>query len=506
MTNYPNNLSSTDSQGQEFLIPYLDRPWDPLDITIQDIKKYEPDFFLQNVFLKLQNFVFLGPASFNMMDRSGKEREDIAEWIREMIRNVDLMDFMKFIFYDLCFWGNALHSDGLAEDDKHHLVYEELRILPPELFAYPGGALVVPYMWGNYVMNPNYTYGRLLKGIERHDDDTIHYWQRMKYQIIELGNCKHIKSPVHSHFIDGIPLFNPLYKLLPRIYFALDQLMMHNNRSNMLFLTIDDKSSGAMLPDQKTSKWEYSKQVLKSASNKQSFPLPAGVIPTEFRAPISDIHIKTIDLLTKWLISFITPADIISKGDGSLIGGSSNFEAQLFKMFSESIQGYIEREIEKILDYILEINGFAKLGIHSEVKMKKLAFDNEELDFKIGREILKSVKEGKVIGDVNEVREKFRLENADVEFLTESKKEWEAITIEQVPLLRESLSGTAKELDASAQEMVKKEQPAIKQTEEELKQDIKGNQAFMPSLEDHQKDLEKKLQTAFAALYEAIEA
>lgn len=463
------NRPVAETEGQEYLIPYLDRPWDPEDITVQDIKKYADDFFIQNMFMKLTNFIFLGPPTYNVIQK-GKQREDLAEPMREMCKKIGFFQFLKLVWYDVCIWGNSLYSEGVDQIGTQW-EYQELRSLPPELFAYPGGALVVPYMWGNYVMNPNYTYGRLLKGIERHDDETVHYWERMKYQIIELDNCKLIKSPVRSYFIDGIPLFLPLYKVLPKIYFALDQLMMHNNRSNMLFLTVDGKEN-QLLPDNKTSKWSYSQTVLKAASNKNSFVLPVGVEPTEFKQPSSDIHLRTIDLLTKWLISYVTPADIISKGDGSLIGGSSNYEAQLFKMFSESFQEYMAEIVaQPILDRWLAWNGWT--DCHAEVVMKKLSFDNEELDFQIGQAILEQISKGRVIGDINEVRSKFRLENADVKFLQKSKAEWDAVTIEQVPVLRETLTGTDKELDASSKDMMAKEKPEVQKTEDEMKAGLK---------------------------------
>lgn len=478
-----------EAEGQENLIPYLDRPWDPTDLTIEDVKKYADDYFIINTFLKLTNFIFIGMPTYNV-HQGDDSREDIAIELRDMVKKLDFNGFLKKMWYDVCIWGNNFYSEGVEHDGKKWVI-TELRTLPPELFAYPGGALVVPYMWGNYVMNPNYTYGRLLKGVERHDDDTVHYWQRMKYQIIELENCKHIKSPIRSYFLDGVPLFNPLYKLLPKISFAVDHLMAANNRSNLWFLEMP-VNGNTQLPDQKTSIWEYCKTIMRAATNKVRFMLPAGVTVQEIKTPPSDIHLKTVDLLVKWLISYITPADIISKGDGSLIGGSSNYEAQLFKMFSEGMQSFVETEAEKILDEWLAWNG--RGDCHVEVRLKRLTFDNSELDFKIAQELIAALKgpDKIVLASYNEIRARLSFENADIEFLKKAKGEYEEISSKEP-------AQTIPPIDQLSQDDDQLE-------EEEVIDSIKGNQSLIKTREEIQADTEQQLIQAYTKFYESVEA
>ncbi|MFA6727554.1 MAG: hypothetical protein WCS17_04970 [Prevotella sp.] len=477
-------------EGQENLIPYLDRPWDPADITIEDIKKYADDFFIVNTFMKLSNFVFIGKPTYNVI-QGDNSREDIANIMRDMVKKIKFYSFLKMFWYDVCIWGNTLYSRGVDREGTRWMI-QEIRSLPPELFAYPGGAAVSPEMWGNYSMNPNYTYGRLLKGIERRDDDTIHYWQRMKYQINELHNCNHIKSPIRSYFLDGTPLFNPLYKLLPKIGFAVDQLMMANNKSNLWFLGMPVGGSG-QLPDQKTSVWAYCKSVMRAVTNKVRFVLPAGVTVQEVKTPPSDIHLKTVDLLVKWLISYITPSDIISKGDGSLIGGSSNYEAQLFKMFSEGMQSYIEDEAEKILDEWLAWNGWG--DCHSEVRLPRLTFDDSELDFKVAQELIAALNNKDrpvVLASYNEIREKFGLENADVEFLKKSREEIDEINGVYAPPVSSAPNTARNDNEPNS--------------EEDVSDSIKGNQSFMKTREEIQSNLEKQLTQAYIDFYNAVEA
>lgn len=473
-------------EGQENLIPYLDRPWDPAEITVQDIKKYADDFFIMNTFMKLSNFVFIGKPTYNVV-QGDNSREDIAIVLRDMVKKINFFAFLKKVWYDACIWGNSLYSEGVEREGTRWMI-SEFRSLPPELFAYPGGALVVPYMWGNYVMNPNYTYGRLLKGIERHDDETVHYWQRMKYQIVEIENCKHVKSPVRSYFLDGTPLFNPLYKILPKIGFAVDQLMMANNKSNLWFLEVPQNN--AMLPNQTTTSWEYCKSVMKAVTNKVRFVLPAGVTVQEVKTPPSDIHLDTVDLLVKWLISYITPADIISKGDGSLIGGSSNYEAQLFKMFSEGMQSFIEDEAETILDEWLAWNGWK--DCHVEVKLPRLVFDNADLDFKVAQELIAAQKAGITLASIDEIRTKVGLENADIEFLKKAKEDFEEIKSTPVD--------TSNQLQT---ENIDGEEPL---EEEEVTDIIKGNQSLMRTREEYQAEIEAQLKQAYLNMYQSIEA
>ncbi|MFA6727363.1 MAG: hypothetical protein WCS17_03980 [Prevotella sp.] len=478
-------------EGQENLIPHLDRPWDPANITIEDIKKYADDFFIVNTFMKLSNFVFIGKPTYNVV-QGDNSREDIAIVLRDMVKKIGFYSFLKKCWYDTCIWGTSFYSEGVEREGTRWMIHE-LRSLPPELFANPGSAAVSPEMWGNYSMNPNYTYGRLLKGIERRDDDTIHYWQRIKYQIVEIKNCRHIKSPIRSYFLDGVPLFNPLYKLLPKIGFAVDLLMMANNKSDLWFLEMPAGGSG-QLPDQKTSVWEYCKSVMRAATNKVRFILPAGVTVQEVKTPPSDIHLKTVDLLVKWLISYITPSDIISKGDGSLIGGSSNYEAQLFKMFSEGMQSYIEDEIaEPVLNEWLAWNGWG--DCHVEVKLQRLTFDNSELDIKVAQILIDALNNKDrpvVLASSNEIREKLGFENADVDFLKKSRKEIDEIN--GVPPLSESPAST---------KTPNKEETL---SEDEVSDVIKGNQSFMRTREEIQATLEQQLTQAYIEYYSAVGA
>jgi hypothetical protein len=207
----------------------------------------------------------------------------------------------------------------------------------------------------------------------------------------------------------------------------------------------------------------------------------------------NELNLKIMDLLTKWLISYITPADIISKGDGSLIGGSSNYEAQLFKYFSGSIQGYIARELEKIIDKVLEWNGFKKLGLHSQVIMKPLVFDDAQLDFKIAQEILAAQKSGITTASLNEFRQKANLEDADIKFLLDAQEEWKQITI--VPI---KPAGSSEDPLAADEGSLNLRAPSI---------GMKANQGkVIKTIEEIRADCEKELKLAWAKFIESVEA
>jgi hypothetical protein len=510
------NFTRIKVDGREFLIPIIEKPWDVRDVKVEDIKRYEEDFFIQNVYLKLTNFIFIGQPIFNVI-QGDRSREDLAKWVRGLVQKIGFVQFMKLIWYDTCIWGNNLHSDGV-DRIGNKWEYTEFRALPPELFSEPSNNNTLTPDWNN----PNFTFGRMLKGIEKREDGKIHYWQKGNDGIpTEIKNIKHIKSPVRTYYLDGVPLFNPLYKLLPKVYFSLDQLMMQNNRSNILFLGIDDTGKQT-LPDNKTSKWEYSKHVLKAADNRTWFPLPGGVEPKELKTQISDISLKTIDLLTDWLISYITPTEVISKGDGTFIGGSSNYEAQMFKIFSESLQNFIALEAEKILDQLLIWNGWS--DCHVEVKMKKLTFDDAKLDLDIAKLVLEAQKVGYTIASINEFRNRLSWEDADLEFLQESQEEWEAVKKEvEIPAMQQGnlqensqdktqakTQDDDKNQDKNKNRIIKKARTSKLPKKEEksngkaIEENLKQNQGNVPDRKEIEEKTDDYLKHAISKCFEEL--
>lgn len=413
----------TQAQGIDYLYEnfgILD-PWDVGDLNVEKINKFRDNVYAQKISSNLTNQIFQGRPVYNILDPEGNSDENVAMWFREMLNSelVDFEDKLHKTIESWMFFGTFLHSDTIAEE-QGKIILKEIRDLPPESFANPG------YNTGfnSFVSASIIASGKILPGIMRYQDGSVHYWQTQLQNTVELENCQHIKSPKYSYYIDGVPLLAPLYKLIPKINAAWDQLMQCGNRANCLFLRVNRI---ATMPDNKTSNWTYSNKVLSSYNHNVFFTLPPDVEPVELKGPVSDISIQTIELLTKLIISLYSSSDFVAK-EGTLISGSSAGETNLFKNAIIGIQTKLLKAWTPLLNKILEWNGY--VGYSVEIKIPEPKFKNEQLDFQRAQLIVQALKEGHVIATENELRSLLGLEDASVEFLKKSVEEWEELKIE----------------------------------------------------------------------------
>jgi hypothetical protein len=462
------------AEGQDYLNIFLDKPWDLKNLSVKDVLKFEEDFFVQMVLTKLTRFVFIGPFVINVLDVKGNSREDIAKWFRTMLDNVNFEQEAEDSWIDVNKWGNYFYSLGIGEDTEGHTVITEIRRLPPATFENAGN-----YAYGYY------TQGRLLHGIVRDDNGQVHYWQRDQSGVSqELQNCYHIRSNLSSDYIDGVPGLTPAYKLIPKLTFLVDGMMIANNRDNILFLQHPEKA--APVPNSSgMSIWDYLGHILKGFSRTLLHVLPYGAAIVEPQRPVSELSLKSIDMVVKWIMSLYSSSDMISKGDGTLIGGSSNYEAELAKNFSKSNQRFIVNTWTKILNQVLEWNGYA--GFTVQIIPEELRFDDDNINMQIGAKVIDAVvKKGVVVGSINEVREKFGWEDADSEFMDKSVKEWKAATIKaDEPPAPAPVVNPQDQTGRPASQMDPEE--AADDTEGDKPDDIKSNQDKVPTREDIQK-------------------
>lgn len=408
------------AEGQDYLNLYMEKPWDLKELTPKDIKKFEDEFFTQMVITKLSRFVLIGPFIINVLDNKGNSREDIAQWIRPMLDKIGFETLAENSYFDFLKWGNYFYSLGVGEDENGHTVITEVRRLPPSTFEISGG-----YEY------PSFAQGKLLRGVVRDDTGKIHYWQQNNVGIpSELENCYHVRSNMASDYIDGVPVLAPLYRLLPIVTFLKDGMMIANNRDNILFLQPGDNKTQTQTPDG-SSVYSYLKGVLKSFSRTVLHVLPYGSQILEPSRPASELSLKSLDVVVKWIMSLYSSSDLISKGDGTLIGGSTSYEAELAKNFSKSNQRFLVNVWTKILNRVLEWNGYKDFKI--QLIPEELKFKNDTINMQIASKVIDAyIEKGVVLASVNEVREKFGLEDSDEEFLNKSKTEWVKATVKDV--------------------------------------------------------------------------
>lgn len=400
------------AEGQDYIISSFNflTPWDTKNLTVTDIDQYKDHWVSYLVRESIKNMIFQGDLVINALDH-GESREDLADIVREAANKIDLLELMKRQYDDYSDYGTFLRSVGYAKTGNA-VTIGEVRCLPPNTFKTPG-----------QYTTTDYVYGQLLKGILKNKDGEIEYWQEKAYQMdmVQLKNCEHFKSPISSYHLDGIPLLNPLYQLIPDLNIAKAGLIQANKRANILFIRDNSSNITDKMPDGKGSRWGYAGEILKKLSNNVWFRLAKDMEPIELKGQVSNISIDTIYLIVKLILMCYSPAAFLSMGETNRLGGSTSGETTLVKASVLAIQSNLKKTWEPVFEKLLELNYYP--GIKVQIIMSQIKEENDQLNFQIGQELLKSLKEGFTIAEINEVREKFGMEDISVEALLKAQEE-----------------------------------------------------------------------------------
>jgi hypothetical protein len=437
--------------------------------TLETLKKYQDDIYAQ-VFVKISYLIFHSPYTIEIWDLNEKNDEKLAKRFRQMADdpNVNLWKQMKNTWFAVCNPGAYLCSPGLDYLENNFIGLTELRDLPPDTFSQPGTSESVIQAQGEF-----------LKGIVRESDGKIHYYQTQQDGTIqEITNCYHIRSPVYSFDVAGKPLIKVLIKTLNKLGFSWDGVMQANNRAAAptMFLRVNMRDPQRISKDWLKDDWKMCKDILKAYSRNVLFPIYENIEPIEIKGQVSNIGLDTVDKLAKLFMSAFDPTDIISKGDGSIIGGNSGAEADLYKVFIAGFQQAICDGWTPLFQKILEYNGFK--GYKFILKIPEIKFTDGTLN-------LEQAKELRAAGDCsyNEHRVLCGLEPASKELIKEWASEWKEITPDPIvnkapgnPMQDDSQAGTGQK------------------TEDDIKaQKLQNNQAVVPTREDIEDELAKDL-------------
>ena len=254
--------------------------------------------------------------------------------------------------------------------------------------------------------------------------------------------------------------------------------------------------------------WGYSNKILKTYGNTTLHTIPENFEPLPVPGTISDISLKTIEAITKLIISLVTTSDLLSKGDGTLIGGSSSSEAELMKNFIVGHHNAIIEVFKPMLNDILQYNGYTNLIVDLQIPATK--FKNETLDIEKAKLILDAAKSGFFIASPNELREYMELENASDDFFKETVEEWQLIKQAMEKIQQEkqeegqSQNPNFDKNKAKKEEQLNEEEVQQAEKEEQVKKNqIKNNQKI-PTREEIEAELLPELQAHFEEYYETL--
>lgn len=190
---------------------------------------------------------------------------------------------------------------------------------------------------------------RILPGISlKEGTEEIEYWQTKRNGQIELlQNIEMMVDPLSGE-IGGTPFILPLIPLVSMVKHAWKRQMQVLNKIGIFFIRVTDPQG-----DDKA----FAQKVMRNASTDTGFTLRGNMEPIELTTTGSGTALDTITELGVQIRQYFSPSDIISK-DGTLIGGSSNPEFDLYMAYIEGTHRWLEDECEYMLQPYLTENGF----------------------------------------------------------------------------------------------------------------------------------------------------
>lgn len=484
-TNKPTSAQLAKPEGINFIPFIFDYRTEDQTITMEKLEKAHDDIYTQ-VFSKISYLIFHQPYTMEILDLEEKNDEKLAKRFRQMADNpdVNLWQQMKNTWFAVCNPGAYLVSPGIDYLENNFIGLTELRCLPPESFSSPGSS-----------KNVILAQGEFLQGIVKESDGKIHYYQTQDTgAILEIQNCFHIRSPVYSYDVAGKPFIKVLIKTLNKLGFINDGIIQANNRAAApsMFLRVNVRHNTRTSKDWLKEDYAQSKSILKSYSKDTLFPIPENFEPIKIDGTVSNIGLDSEERYTKRFMSAFDPTDVLSKGDGSIIGGNSGAEADLYRAYITGLQTSICDGWVPLFQRILEYNGFK--GYKFILKIPPLEFDDETLN-------LERAKELRAAGNCgyNEHRVLCGLEPASTELVAEYKNEWEEI--KPTPIIKENPFAVNPMQDQIKQGEGKMTPDEIKQNEQKLKK----NQGSVPTFDESYLKLSEALGNHWTDLINTIE-
>jgi hypothetical protein len=317
-------------------------------IDAEKIAKISDNVYLAGALDKQQRTLFKDKKEFEVrgVDPEGEPDKDLSERLTSMClaKDVDLWFNLQIAWRESAIWGPAIFNPVWDDVDGEYSLIK-LRHLPSESFSSAGT---------NYsrIKNP------LLPGIcVNEKTEEIEFWQKqVDGRVIQLENVVMMSDPVRSGQVGGKPLILPIIPVLNMMDFTWKGRMQQENRlgGGGLFAL---KITSPKKDDKK-----YAQTILKNISRGVAFQLRENMEVVNLGINETATASNTIDALDRLISDYFSPASSISK-DGTLIGGSSSPEYDLYLSYIQGQQAWVETSFERLLDPYLLNNGYEEWSI-----------------------------------------------------------------------------------------------------------------------------------------------
>jgi hypothetical protein len=333
-------------------------------IDAAKITKIRENIYLAGALDKQQRMLFKDKKDFMVRgyDPGGDIDDDLTAALNEMCSapDVDLWYALQVAWRESAEWGPALFNPVWGYEGSEYRLLK-LRNLPSETFAGTGGT---------YSAIKN----ELLPGILLNADGQIEFWQKQAIGTSKrLENVVMMTDPIRRG-LGGKPLILPIVPIISMLDFAWSGAMQQAHR-----LGAGGLFSIKVTNPQKDDK-QYAQKILKNIGKNVAFQLRENM---EFLSlPITETHTakETIEMLDQLIATYFSPMRSISK-EGTLIGGSSSPEFDLYMAYIQGQQAWVEDSFERLLQPYLDVNGYD--GYSLVVDIPAPTVDRSELWLKI---------------------------------------------------------------------------------------------------------------------------
>jgi len=336
-------------------------------IDADNIYKVIENKTIEEGITKQQRILFQHDAKVEVIDTKKKESDpDLTSLLTDMLDECPTsLDFtIQRAWRDTVEWGPGL-INPVWDYEGSEFRLQKLKRLPPESFANPGPTV-------------SYVYNQILPGICINDTtDQLEFWQTdSKDNTRQLTNVEMLTDPIKSQ-LGGSPAILPIFpyvRMLTHSWMRQMQKVNQYGSGGIWFLKVEDPTG-----DDK----KFAQTVVNNVSSTNRYQLRPNMSIENLGINESGSALETITQLGMEIRQFFTPAGLIQKDGGTLIGGSSGPEFELYMSFIAGTHRWLEDYTRRILNPWLVYNGYYDKGFRIVVDIPEPTIDRSEIYLKI---------------------------------------------------------------------------------------------------------------------------
>lgn len=316
---------------------------------------------------KQQRILFQKPIQMSVINLKTKEVDaDLSSIISDMANedNVALNFAIQRAWRDMAEWGPALYNP-VWDYEGSEFRMKKLKRLEPWSFANMGTSI-------SYIQN------KILPGICINDKtQETEYWQTdAKGNITLLKNVEVMTDPIKSG-LGGTPAIIPIFPYVKMLTYSWMRQMQKVNQygsGGIWFLKVTDPTG-----DDK----KFAQNVMNNVSSINRYQLRPNMSIENLGISESGSALETITQIGMEIRQFFTPAGLIQKDGGTLLGGSSGPEFDLYMAFISGQHSTVEAYVRRLFTPYLVYNGYYDKGFRIVAKSPEVTVDKSELYLKI---------------------------------------------------------------------------------------------------------------------------